>query len=370
MKVMFTGGGTGGHIFPIIAVAREMKKISPAGELELSYIGPSDEFASKNFFKEGIKTYFILAGKIRRYFGLALFQNIIDLFILTPLGIIQSFLILFFAAPDVIFSKGGYGSVPAVIAGTLLGIPVYLHESDVSPGLANKILGGLSQKIIVSFPINQIEGFSKLKLEFLGNPVRQELLDVDQSKIKETLGLASQKPVILILGGSQGSARINEFILETLPQMLKYFEIIHQTGKSDFENIKSGVKAFVPADLQPNYHPFSFLEEQQLKSAMSAASCIIARAGAGTIAEIAAFARPSILIPLPEAAQNHQSKNAYAYAASGAAIVIEESNLMPNFFLEKVLDLFNGKKLLAMSTVAASFGKVNAARDIALFILK
>jgi UDP-N-acetylglucosamine--N-acetylmuramyl-(pentapeptide) pyrophosphoryl-undecaprenol N-acetylglucosamine transferase len=370
MKILFTGGGTGGHIFPIIAVAREIKKRQPAN-LELSYMGPEDEFASKLFFKEGIKTYFVLSGKVRRYFTVsAFFQNILDLFIKIPVGIVQAFLILFFTAPDMVFSKGGYGAIPTVIAAWILRIPIFMHESDSTPGLTNKIISKLSTKIFVSFPVKLTQYFPEKKMILAGNPIREELLQVNPENAKAVFNLSSDKPVILVLGGSQGSTRINDLISQILPSLLKQFEVIHQSGQKDFERLKGEVRNFISPNEQSGYHLFAFLDENQMKHALAIAACVIGRAGAGTIFEIAAFKKPSILIPLPEAAQNHQVKNAYAYCEAGATMVIEESNLTPNFFFEKVVGLLSSSKLDAMRKAAGEFAKIGAADTIADYLIK
>lgn len=369
MKILFTGGGSGGHIFPIIAISRELKKRC-AQKIELSYMGPEDEFSSKLFFKESLKTYFILSGKVRRYFNLkSFFQNIVDFFIKIPLGTIQAFLILFFTAPDLIFSKGGYGSFPAVVAGWCLGIPIIMHESDVAPGLANKILSRFSQTVFVSFPLKETEYFPFQKMIFTGNPIRSDLLKINKEIAQKELSIVSTKPIILILGGSQGSFRINSLIFQILPQLIKKFEIIHQTGYADFERAQENIATFIPKELQNHCHLYPFLNELQLKSGLCLAECVISRAGAGIIFEIAAFKKPSILIPLPESAQNHQVKNAYAYAKSGAGIVIEESNLTPNFFLETVLNLYTFGNFEIMSRAAEKLKLQDATNNIVDYLI-
>jgi UDP-N-acetylglucosamine--N-acetylmuramyl-(pentapeptide) pyrophosphoryl-undecaprenol N-acetylglucosamine transferase len=368
MKILFTGGGTGGHIFPIIAIAREIKK-KTGNQIDLSYMGPDDELASKSLFKEGIKTYFVLSGKIRRYFNLsAFFENIFDI-VKIPLGVLQAFLILFFTAPDMIFCKGGYGAIPATIAGWLLGIPIFLHESDVAPGLANKILSKFCKNVFVSFPAKQTKFFDVNKMIEVGNPIRDNFKQIDIQVAKQQLSIISTKPILLILGGSQGSIRINDIILQILPQLLKEFEVIHQTGYKDFERAQDDLQAFVPTDLRQYYHAFPFLTEPQIIAALSAANCVVSRAGAGSIFEIAAFKKPSILIPLPESAQNHQVQNAYTYANSGAAIVIEESNLTPNFFLTKIIDLATYGNLELMSKQSEQFSKPLAGAKIADYLI-
>lgn len=370
MKILFTGGGTGGHIFPIIAITRELRKIYQGKEsLELFYIGPRDEFSEILLSQEGIKVKAILAGKIRRYVNWkSLVKNLFDLFFKIPIGIFQSFIYIFFTAPDLIFSKGGYGSLPPVIAGKILGTPIFLHESDVVVGLANKFLSKFSEVIFVSFP--QTEYFAPQKMILVGNPIRREILECSEKEAKEFFKLLTEDPVILILGGSQGAQRINDKILEILPQLLESFELIHQTGKKNYRQVKSEAKVVISKVIEGKYHPFPFFKEQELKKAYKIADLIVARAGSGTIFEIAAVGKPSILIPLPESAQNHQVKNAYLFSQSGACIVLEEKNFTPRFFLEKLKYLFSDpEELERMAQAAKNFAKPLAANKIAQFIL-
>ncbi len=369
MKIIFTGGGTGGHIFPIIAIARALKKIGPFG-LEYLYVGPKDDYSREAFEKEDISAYYILSGKIRRYFSIPdFFKNIIDLFFRIPLGIIQSFYLIFTLSPDLIFSKGGYGSIPVVVAGWILGVPIYLHESDVSPGMANKLLAKFSKEIFVSFPVKDVEYFPVNKMLKVGNPTRDFLMNGSKERAKAIFNLREEKPLILILGGSQGSQRINDLILEILPQLLKSYEVIHQTGFNDLERIKKELNVLTPEPVKQNYHVLPFLKEEELRHAYAAADCVVSRAGSGIIFELAMLKKPSILIPLPEAAQNHQSKNAYTYAKYNACIVLEENNLSPNFFLKRINDIFEFNRLEEMKKGAESFSKPYAADIIAKYLL-
>ena len=369
MKILFTGGGTGGHIFPILAVARELRLTWTRPEpLELFYLGPEDDFAETLLSQEGIKVKSILAGKIRRYLNISsLISNFIDLLKL-PIGFLQSFFYIFFWAPDAIFSKGGYGSFPTVLAGWLLGVPIFLHESDIVPGLANKILSKFAIDIFVSFP--KTEYFSPKKIIVVGNPIRPGIWEGSKEVAKELFEISGEKPVILILGGSQGAQRINDLILTILPEFLKEFEIIHQVGERNFKEVEREVAVILPEELKKYYHFYPLLREIELKHAYQAADLIVARAGSGTIFEIAAAAKPSILIPLPESAQGHQIKNAYAYAQTGAAIVIEEENFTPRFFLEKIRYLFSRPDFLTeMSERAKEFSCPRAGRIIAEYLL-
>jgi len=369
MKILFTGGGSGGHIFPIIAISREIRRISPEGKIEFFYIGPKDDFGEILLSQEGIKVKTILAGKIRRYFDFkSLFENLIDIFVKIPFGIFQAFFYLFFLAPDLIFSKGGFGSIPAVISGWLLRIPIFLHESDSIPGMANRFLAKFSLEIFVSFPKTLY--FPEEKLILVGNPIRREILEESEEKAKNFFKTSGGKPLILILGGSQGAQKINDKILEILPEILKDFELIHQCGEKNYEEVRAEEKIMITKDLEKYYHLFPFLKEEELKKAYAICDLIVSRAGAGTIFEIAALGKPSILIPLSGAAQDHQLKNAYTFAASGATKVLEEKNFTPHFFLERLKYLFSHpEELEKMSLAAKEFSKPLAAKIIAAYMV-
>lgn len=371
MKIILAGGGTGGHTFPLIAISRQIKKHS-LNVVDFLYIGPKDNFTNYFLKKEGIDTCFCLAGKVRRYGGISnFFKNIKDIFFVIPIGIIQAFIKIYFYAPDLIFSKGGFGSLPVVIAGTLLGVPISMHESDVIPGQTNKLLSKFAFKIYVAFPEKQTKFFPLKKMTWVGNPIRKTILNGSQNKAKEILNLKYKKPTILILGGSQGSTRVNELVIQIAPKMLKFFEIIHQTGQFDYERVKRQTSALIKEELKAEYHAYDFLDEEQLQNAYAASDVIVARAGSGTIFEISAIGRPSILIPLPEAAQNHQLKNALVYAKlTKSAIVIEEKNLTPNFFLAKLKNMFQFKDIVELGKNAKEFSKPNSAEIIAKDIIK
>lgn len=370
MKILFTGGGTGGHVFPIIAIVREVRKIYPKDKLEFYYIGPKDNFGQILLSQEDIKIKTALAGKIRRYLGWESFvQNVIDLFIKIPLGTLQAFFYIFFLSPDLIFSKGGYGSLPAIFANWIFEIPVFLHESDVVPGLGNKVSGKLAIEIFVSFP--KTEYFALKRTLLVGNPIRKEILNGSRERAKEMFKLTGEKPVILVLGGSQGAQKINDVLISILPEALESFEIIHQCGEGNFKQVETESKMMIKEGLEKYYHLSAFLYELELKHAYQAADLIVSRAGAGSIFEIAALAKPSILIPLRIAAQNHQIKNAYAYAENGACLVMEEENLTPRFFLEKLKFLFSHpEELEKMVQKTADFAKPEAAQIIAKYIIE
>ncbi len=392
MKIVFTGGGSGGHIFPLIAVVREIKSLyiqtriednlnvfaeakgsnnpkDPLREsLDLYYLGPRDEFGLILLAQEGVKTREVSTGKIRRYFDWqSFFENAIDIFFKMPFGVLQSFFYLFFIAPDLIFSKGGYGSFPIVIAGWVLRIPIFLHESDADAGLSNLLLSKFAKKILISFP--KTERLPPSKSILVGNPIRKEILQGTLKKAKEIFKLTGEKPVVLILGGSQGAQPINDMILTILPKLLQDYEILHQVGEKNFAKYLPEVNITISKEIKKYYHPVAFFREQELKHVLAAADLVVARAGSGTLFEIAAVGKPSVIMPLPDSAQGHQLKNAYAYAASGAAIVLEQNNTTPNFFLEKLKYLFSHPNdLEKMRQATSGFSNPEAGKNIARII--
>ncbi len=371
MKILFSGGGTAGHIFPIIALSREIKKINPQENFQFFYIGPKDNFGETLLSQEGITVKTIFAGKLRRYLSFkSFFQNIFDILFKVPVGLFQALYYNFIISPVLIFSKGGYGSLPVVLSGWLLLTPIFLHESDSTPGLTNRWLSKFSLEIFVSFPVEKTGYFSPKKMLSVGNPIRSEILKGEKGKAKELFKL-EDKPTVLVLGGSQGSQRINDILLLILPELLMNFELIHQVGQKNFKGIEAEAKTVANAELLKHYHPFPFLDEEKLKLAFAAADMVVSRAGSGSIFEISALGKPSILIPLKESAQNHQIKNAYTYAKNGASLVIEETNLSPHFFLERLRYLFSSpEKLKEMGEQARAFSKPQAAKIIAEYIVE
>ena len=366
-KILFAGGGTGGHIFPILAISREIKeKFSSLSEADLYFAGPYDESFHELFEKEGIETRKITTGKIRRYSSFSAFsQNIIDLFFKIPLGIIQAFFYIFFLSPDLLITKGGYGSFPVTLAAKILQVPIFLHESDIAPGLVNKIFSRFALEVFVSFP--ETEYFPVQKMILVGNPIRKSILKVpDEKEIKEKISLIKKKPVVLIIGGSQGSERINNLILGILPQLLSKFQVIHQCGILNSQELIMQTEFLIPKELKKDYYLFPFLSEEQLRCAYHVSDLVVTRAGSSGIFEIAALGKPAVLIPIPESAQNHQLKNAYSYSDFGAGLVIEEKNITPHLFVEKIINLIDNKLTMErMKKRAKSFSRPRSAKIIA-----
>lgn len=369
IRIVFTGGGSGGHIYPLFAVADSIKKwaVDSKQNYELTYFGPADSYT--NLFKErGIAVQNIISGKLRRYFS---FQNFLD----GPkflLGFFEAIFKLYFLMPDVVFSKGGTGALPVILAARFYRIPVVIHESDAKPGLTNLVSSRFAQKIFVSFP-SAMEYFDLRKTEITGTPVRRELLENRTTKdaAREALGFVPETPLVFVYGGSQGSTRINNNILENLSQIILETQVLHQTGVANISEVeKLSQAALIGASFENRYKAVPYLADT-LRTAFNAADLVVARAGSATLFEIAAFGIPAIVIPLSGSANDHQRANAYAFAESGAAVVIEESNLLPGILPSEI------KKILAddalqekMSIAVKQFFVPNAAERIREGILK
>ncbi|PIR06902.1 UDP-N-acetylglucosamine--N-acetylmuramyl-(pentapeptide) pyrophosphoryl-undecaprenol N-acetylglucosamine transferase [Candidatus Jorgensenbacteria bacterium CG_4_8_14_3_um_filter_38_10] len=370
IKILLTGGGTGGHIYPLIAVADSLIKITKES-VEIFYLGPENPL--NNEFKErGIKVYKILSSKLRRYFDLANFLDIPKFF----LSCFQTLWRLYWLMPDVVFSKGGPGALAVILAAKFYFIPVIIHESDAIPGLTNKISSHFAKRIGISFK-RTASFFPASKTALVGHPLRPTVLPeqaIGKEAAKQFLSFDVNIPLLLVLGGSQGSTRINNFIINNLDKLLPLAQIYHQTGKNNYQEALAAsgeVLRNIDQSFHSRYHLVDFLDSMKLRDSLAAADLVISRAGAGTIFEIAAFGKPSILIPLPEAASHHQLFNAYDYAESGAAVVIEEANLKINIVLNQIQKiLFSSQNISSMAEAARSFARPQAAEIIAREILK
>lgn len=310
MKIVITGGGTGGHVVPNLAVIEELKKRFP--DADLLYIGSGAEIEEK-LIKIPYKK--VPCGKLRRYFS---FSNFIDL-IKVPFGILKSLFILISFRPKVIFGKGGYVSVPVVIAGFILRVPTIIHESDIHPGLANRILARFAKQVAVAFP-NTKENFKKSfrhKVITVGNPVRKEIFKGDHKNGQKFFNLNQEQAVIFITGGSQGAKNLNLKIAEIIENLVVDFQVIHQYGNSPI------------AFKHPNYHPYDFLGKE-MADAYAVSDLVVSRAGANSVFEIAALGKPCIFIPLSKkASRGDQILNANFIKEKSNTPVLEEDDLSP-----------------------------------------
>ena len=369
MKIVFTGGGTGGHFYPIIAIAQKVNKIINDEKIlgvKLYYISDSP-YDKELLFENNLLYEEILTGKMRTYFS---FKNFSDIF-KTFFGTINAIYKLFSIYPDVVFGKGGYASFPTVFAARILGIPVIIHESDSAPGRVNRWAGRFAKKVAVSF-IQAGAYFSIKKVAWTGQPIRSEI--VNKSQKREALDyfkLETDVPTILILGGSQGAELINNTILDALPRLLENYQIIHQTGVRNFSMVSGrGSVVLMDNKYKSRYVCLDFLNSLSMKMAAGAADLIVSRPGS-MLFEIAAWNIPSILIPITNTNDDHQKKNAFNYARAGACSVIEEVNMTSNILSSEIERITNDKDVYeSMVEGAKNFNKPDAALKIARALIE
>ncbi|TSC69327.1 MAG: UDP diphospho-muramoyl pentapeptide beta-N acetylglucosaminyl transferase [Parcubacteria group bacterium Gr01-1014_56] len=368
MKILFTGGVSGGHFYPIIAVAeaindaaRERKLLEP----QLYYAAP-DPYSREMLIANNITFIPTAAGKVRRYFSLL---NVVDLF-KTMWGTLTSVLRIFFLYPDVVFATGGYASFPTLLAARLFRIPVVIYATDVEPSRVNLWAKNFAVKIAVSFP-EAAKYFPEDKVAYTGNPIRKAALTPAREGAHEFLKLKPEVPVVLVLGGSQGATAINEAILAALPELLEKYQVVHQTGEANIKEVEG--RARIVLGLSPiaeRYKTFGYLNDLAMRMAAGAAAIVISRAGAGAIFEIASWGLPSILIPIPEPVSHDQTKNAFSYARGGRAVVIEQNNLTPHLLVSEINRIIGNDQLThKMKEAARAFGRADASKVIANALL-
>jgi len=370
MRIVVSGGGTGGHISPVLAVVTELQKLDSS--IELLYVGSLDGLESKIIPQTGIKYVGIQAGKFRRYHEnnflnivdiTTLFKNAADLWRFAR-GYFQAREILSEYDPDVVFAKGGYVSLPVGLAARSLGYPLVIHESDSVMGLANKLLAKRADVVCVSYPVKAYPDVPKEKLLYSGNPVRDDIYGGSKENAVKEFGLDPNLPTIMVIGGSQGSLVINQVVSESLKDLLTKYQIIHVSGERDYDWL--GFQATkLPEDLQKRYFLFNFLSGN-LKDAYKAADLVISRAGNNVIAELAALGRPTILIPLSSSANSHQLSNAKILSRMGAAMLLLQDSLSPKTLIRKIDYLFdNPEEMKAMVVKISTLTTPDAAKIVA-----
>ena len=324
-KIVMTGGGTAGHVTPNLALAPLLKEKG----YEIYYIGSYNGIEKKLVENAGITYYGISSGKLRRYHD---WKNFTD-----PFRVIKGFSeanqLLKHIKPDVVFSKGGFVSVPVVMAAARQHIPSIIHESDMTPGLANKLAIPFATKVCCNFP-ETMEYLPSEKAVHTGSPIRRELFTGNRDKGLEFTGFTSEKPVILIMGGSIGSKFINNAVWESLDNLLNDFQIIHLVGKGNINKDLVG---------KVGYQQYEFISEQ-LNDVFAMTDLMISRAGANSICEILALKIPNILIPLSAAAsRGDQILNAESYKKQGFSTVLQEEELTSQILIDAVKDVYNRK---------------------------
>lgn len=321
-KIVLTGGGTAGHVTPNIALFPSLRE---AG-YEITYMGSYDGIEKKLISDFDIPYVGISTGKFRRYLDL---KNFTDPFRVMK-GFAEAKKFLKGYQPDVIFSKGGFVSVPVVHAAASLKIPCILHESDMTPGLANKLCISAAQKICCNFP-ETLKLLPAEKAVLTGTPIRAELSQGNKIAGLNMCGFSANKPVIMVIGGSLGAANVNKAVREALPKLLEDYQVVHLCGKDKIDNLLLNT---------PGYKQFEYIKAE-LKDLFAMADIVISRAGANAICELLALKKPNILIPLPAASsRGDQLLNAQSFESQGFSIVIDEDDLTTDLLVDRVHELY------------------------------
>ncbi|MDO4339349.1 MAG: undecaprenyldiphospho-muramoylpentapeptide beta-N-acetylglucosaminyltransferase [Eubacteriales bacterium] len=334
--IVLTGGGTAGHVTPNIAL---IPRLQESG-YEISYIGSYEGIEKKLIEELGIPYYGISSGKLRRYFDP---KNFSDPFrVLKGFG--QAKKLLKELKPDVVFSKGGFVTVPVVIAAKRCKIPAIIHESDMTPGLANKLCIPSAAKICCNFP-ETVDSLPKDKAVLTGTPIRQELLNGDKEAARKFCGFTSSKPVLMVIGGSLGAASVNENIRKILPELLKEFQVIHLCGKGKTDESLNQTEGYVQ---------YEYIKKE-LPDLFALADIVISRAGANAICEISALNKPNLLIPLSaKASRGDQILNARSFERQGYSMVMEEEEITETTLLNSIRELYANRQSYIDAMAASS----------------
>lgn len=321
-KIVLTGGGSAGHVTPNIALLPSLE----AHDYEVHYIGSYDGIEKRLIEDYNIPYYGVATGKFRRYFDPKNFSD--------PFRVIKGYSEakkhLKAIQPDIVFSKGGFVSVPVVRAAASLGIPCVTHESDLTPGLANKLCIPVADKICCNFP-ETVTGLKTDKAILTGSPIREELTQGNKKAALEMCGFNDTKPVVLVIGGSLGAAAINAEIREALPKLLEDFQVCHICGKDKMDNLLLNTSG---------YKQFEYVKAE-LKDLFAMADIVVSRAGANAICELLALRIPNLLIPLPaKSSRGDQILNAKSFETQGFSMVIDEEELDTTLLLEKIHELY------------------------------
>lgn len=321
-RIVLTGGGTAGHVTPNIALLPKLKELG----YDIQYIGSYNGIEKELIEPFGIPYHGISSGKLRRYFSV---QNFTD-----PFRVLKGFgearKLIRDLKPDVIFSKGGFVSVPVVIAGKQNKVPVIIHESDMTPGLANKLAIPSATKVCCNFP-ETLEHLPKEKAVLTGSPIRQELLSGNKIAAMDLCGFSADKPVILVIGGSLGSVAVNNAVRGALPELLRTFQVVHLCGKGKLDKSLVGTKGYIQ---------FEYIKEE-LRDIFSLADVVISRAGANAICELLALRKPNLLIPLSaNASRGDQILNARSFERQGFSVVLEEEETTKESLLAAIQKLY------------------------------
>lgn len=371
MKIVLTGGATGGHFYPLIAVVEGIEDICAEKKLlepQYFYFGP-EPFDPAVLPEHDIEYVPTGGGRIRKDGKI-----VASGFIGTAIAIIRTFPKLFNVYPDVVFSTGSYAAFPTLYVARLLKIPVVIYDADAKPGRVSEWASKFAKWIAVAHP-DAAKGFSEKirdRIARTGHPIRKEIENFAREGGHEFLKLDPSVPTIFVMGGSQGARAINEVILDALPSLLEKYNIVHQTGVANHDEVKGIASvALHGSPYTERYRTFGLLNALALKMTAGVTSLVLARAGSGTIFEISAWGIPAILVPIPLDVSHDQTENAFSYARAGGCIVIEQHNLTPHLLIAEVNRLMQDTELLKrMGEAGKTYSRPQAGRKIAEIILE
>jgi UDP-N-acetylglucosamine--N-acetylmuramyl-(pentapeptide) pyrophosphoryl-undecaprenol N-acetylglucosamine transferase len=363
MRILVSGGGTGGHIYPALAVATQLQHSYQA---EILYLGSDDGLETSLVPQAGIRLAVIKAGKLQRYVSWRTVTGLARV----PVGMAQAVGIVRMFRPHAAFTSGGYVAVPTGLAARLQGVPLLMHQQDVPPNLSNRLLAPLATRISVSFAASQAY-FPAAKTLHLGNPVRQALLDVRQvppEQARAHLGLRPELPLLLVTGGSQGARSLNQAVCRALPELLSRCQVLQICGtKLEHETraLAEGATVRLDEEVRQRYRLVPYLDEQ-MPTALQAATLVLCRSGASTLNELALLGKPSILVPLPPAiGSSPQEANAAMFQQQGAAEVLSNEALKPEILVERVSSIMAAPSVQQrMSGAARQLAKPDATQAI------
>lgn len=358
---------------PILATLDELRKLQP--ELEVLYVGQADGMEASVAAAAGLPFAAIKAGKLRRYSNVSKLKSLTDIKTwslnardMTRLarGVRRSLRIIRTFKPDVIFAKGGYVSLPVGLAAAVLRVPYVVHESDLRAGISNRTLAKWATKVATGFPIKNYHNLPKDKLVYTGSPIRAELFAIKPTAAKKHFGLTGAKPVLLVTGGGLGSQSLNDIVVTALPKLLEEYQVLHITGERDIEHVRFRIRAFTEAELK-GYHVYSFLRED-MPQALVAADIVLTRAGATTLAELAALGKPTIIVPHP--GLTDQAINARTFARAGAVRNLPQEGLTPASLLRELQRISKSpKEQELLSKAISDFAQPDAAKRLAQLLL-
>ncbi len=361
MKIILTGGGTGGHIYPALAIAKMLKKLQP--DVELLYIGTKHGLEATIVPRESIAYKQIMVDGFPRKVNFSALKSFLKLM----LGLLQSFKIIKKFNPQIIIATGGYVSGPVGWAGAVLGIPLIIHEQNAFPGITNKLLATKATKICITFADSKRHFPNQEKIIITGLPVRKEIITANKEQAMEKLGLKSDKKTILVVGGSRGAQKINKVVLQSLNLLEKKsnIQLIIITGESEFKECHDKlIMQEISDDFRNNIIMKPYMHN--IEYALAAADLVVGRAGAAFVAEITVRGIPAILVPYPYATENHQYENAMSLVRTGAAVLIKDIELTEKKLVDVIEGLLkdDGKQLSIMEKASRAMGKPDALDNI------